>query len=64
VRKSLGDIQMTMLGDELPIEDVVAAKEGNDWAGALLLILLVLLGVECFMAMRFGHYRRTEAVRA
>jgi len=63
VRKSLGDIQMTTLGDELPLEAVVAAKEGNDWAGPLLVILLALLGLECFMAMRFGHYRRSEAVR-
>ncbi|QOV89943.1 BatA domain-containing protein [Humisphaera borealis] len=63
VRKSLGDIQMTTLGDELPIEAVVAAKEGNDWAGAMLIALLVLLGAECFMAMFFGHYRRSEAVR-
>lgn len=63
VRKSLGDIQMTTLGDELPLEAVVAAKEGSDWAGPLLMALLVLLGAECFMAMFFGHYRRSEAVR-
>ena len=44
-------------------EAVVAAKEGNDWAGPLLIALLVLLGAECFMAMFFGHYRRSEAVR-
>jgi hypothetical protein len=64
VRRALGDIQMTVLGDELPIEAVMAAKEGNDWAGFLLLALLALLAVECVMAMRFGHYRRAEAVRA
>lgn len=64
VRRALGDIQMTVLGDELPVEAVMAAKDGNDWAGSLLLALLVLLGVECVMAMRFGHYRRAEAARA
>lgn len=63
VRKALGDIPMTLINDELPIEAVVAAKDGDDWTGILLMALLVFLGIECVMAMRFGHYRRTEAVR-
>lgn len=64
VRQALGDIQMTLLGDELPLEQIMSAKEGNDWAGAILVALLALLAIETFMAMRFGHYRhRAEAVR-
>lgn len=57
VRQALGGIAMTGLGDELPIEAIVAAKDGYDWAGQILLILLGLLGVECVMAMWFGRTR-------
>jgi hypothetical protein len=63
VRQALGGIAMTGLGDELPIEAIVAAKDGYDWAGQILLILLALLGVECVMAMWFGRTRSTGAVR-
>jgi hypothetical protein len=39
-------------------------REGSDWAGPALIAVLCLLAVECFMAMSFGHYRRSQAVRA
>ncbi|MDB5296635.1 MAG: hypothetical protein JWO31_2618 [Phycisphaerales bacterium] len=64
VRKALGDVQMTLLGDAIPPASALADQDGRDWAGPLLLGLLALLGIECVMAMRFGHYRRVQAVRA
>jgi hypothetical protein len=58
VRKSLGDIQMTLAGDEIPSEASLASN-GNDWGGPILLAVLAMLAVEGFMAMSFGHYRRS-----
>jgi hypothetical protein len=58
IRKSLGDIPMTLAGDEIPSEASLAGT-GNDLGGPILLIVLVLLAVEGAMAMAFGHYRRS-----
>jgi hypothetical protein len=58
VRKSLGDIQMTLANDEIPSEASLS-RTGNDWGGPILLAVLAMLAVEGFMAMSFGHYRRS-----
>ena len=34
----------------------------NDWSWALMAIVLSLAALECFMAMRFGHYKRGRRV--
>ena len=60
IRKALGGIRMTLWGDDIP-GDQALASEGGDAVGWFMLITLVLLAVECFMAMRFGHYRRESA---
>ena len=60
VRKALGDIDMTLAGDDVPSESALDVDR-LDWAGWVLLAVLLLLGVECYMAMRFGHYRRPGA---
>jgi hypothetical protein len=59
IRKALGDIEFTARGAEVP---AVAAQQetGNDLSWAFMLAVFALLAVECFMAMRFGHYRRTD----
>ncbi len=57
IRTALGNIDLLTLGDSLPGESD-AQEEGNDFGWTLMSIVLVLLGVECFMAMRFGHYRK------
>ena len=59
VRKTLGDIDMTLEGDQPPSEAQIA-QAGRDWGWDLMVIVFVLLGAEAFMAMRFGHWRRTE----
>jgi len=58
VRKSLGDIPMTLSGDEIP-SDASLAGNGNDLSGPILLAVLVMLVIEGLLAMMFGHYRRS-----
>ena len=57
IRKVLGDIELSSKGADVPA--VAAATEsGNDLSWAFMVAVFALLAVECFMAMRFGHYRR------
>jgi hypothetical protein len=60
IRKALGDAQMTMHGDELPTDAAAAANDRNDLGWWCMALLLAMIGFECFLAMRFGHYRRFE----
>lgn len=55
--KVLGGIDLAILGDTLPAGSL-ARDEGNDLGWSLMLIVLALVAAECFLAMRFGHYRR------
>jgi hypothetical protein len=49
-----------MQGDTLPPAIASAADTaGNDFGWPFMLIGAMLVAGECFMAMRFGHYRRT-----
>jgi hypothetical protein len=57
IKTALGGIEVVALGAELP-NQAAAEDEGSDFGWTLMTIVLVLLGVECFMAMRFGHYRK------
>jgi hypothetical protein len=61
IRKSLGDAaDIEMQGDTLPPAIAAAADTaGNDFGWPFMLIGALLVAGECFMAMRFGHYRRT-----
>lgn len=58
IRQALGGIELATLGPELP-EEAAVADAGNDLSWVFMLLVLGLLGVECIMAMHFGHYRRT-----
>lgn len=58
LQQALGGVEMTLYGDQLPAPGATAGS-GGDWSRALLLVVLLLAGVECYMAMRFGHYRRS-----
>jgi hypothetical protein len=57
IKKALGDIEISMLDDQLPAE-AASQISGNDFGWSFMLIVLTLVGLECFMAMKFGHYRR------
>jgi hypothetical protein len=63
IKESLGGIDVALLGPELP-PDAALNDTGNDLSWAFMLAVLGLLAVECVMAMRFGHYRRTTQVPA
>ena len=54
--KVLGDINVQMLGDSVPAQTVLA-EQGRDLGWGVMLAVLVLLGLECVLAMRFGHQR-------
>jgi hypothetical protein len=57
VRKALGGIDIAARGADVPA--VAAAQQrGNDLSWSFMAAVFALLAVECFMAMRFGHYRR------
>lgn len=53
IRKALGEIEMTLLGDQLPPPGLESS--GNDFGWNVMLGVLVLVGLECFLAMKFGH---------
>jgi len=59
IRSALGGIELTMRGAEVPAT-TIAAETGNDLSWAFMLAVFALLAAECFMAMRFGHHRRTD----
>jgi hypothetical protein len=55
--RAMGDAPMEFEADQLsPIAS--AQDNANDYGWSIMLIVLVLVGMECFLAMRFGHYRR------
>jgi hypothetical protein len=58
IRKSLGETNVNVYDDTLPPLVSNAATSGNDFGWALMAIVLVLIGFESFLAMRFGHNRR------
>ena len=58
VKKALGDIDIQAFGDTIPAS-ALARDDGTDLGAFLMGLLLALLAVECFMAMHFGHQRRT-----
>lgn len=57
IKTALGDIEVETFAAELPGVDG-SGEDGNDFGWSIMAIVLVLLGAECLLAMRFGHYRR------
>ena len=57
IRQALGGVELAARGADVP---AVAALQSsaNDLSWAFMVAVFALLAVECFMAMRFGHYRR------
>jgi len=51
---------MTMQGADVPTE-AAAGREGNDFSWWCMALVLALVCFECFIAMKFGHYHRSEA---
>ncbi len=57
IKKVLGEIPIELEGDQLPVDSATAVT-GEDYGWPLMLAALLLVGAECWMAMRFGHFRR------
>ncbi|MDB5327826.1 MAG: hypothetical protein JWM57_3395 [Phycisphaerales bacterium] len=58
IRQALGNAAVEFEGADLPDISAVA-DTGRDFGWSLMTIVLTLLGVECFLAMRFGHHKKT-----
>ncbi len=58
IKRALGDVEVDLQGDSLPPLAATPETAGNDFGWPLMLAGLLLVGSECFMAMRFGHYRK------
>jgi hypothetical protein len=63
IKESLGGIELALLGAELPADEALS-DSGNDLSWVFMFVVLGLLGVECLLAMHFGHYRRVAPVPA
>jgi hypothetical protein len=60
---SMGGVGVRLVGDQLPPRDETEQDAlGRDMEWGLMAALLVVVALECFLAMRFGHYRRGVAV--
>ena len=57
IKSALGNIDIDLQQDQLPPE-AVAAQAGNDFGWTVMMIVLMMVGLECFLAMQFGHTRR------
>lgn len=58
VGRALGDLpNVEVLRDQLPPERVDEASRGADFGWSVMLIVLAFVGLESFLAMRFGHSR-------
>jgi hypothetical protein len=58
MRKALGDIDAVFFGDTVPAY-ALSRDDSNDLGWSVMMIVLALVIAECFMAMTFGHYRRS-----
>jgi hypothetical protein len=55
--RAMGDAPMEFEGDQLP--SLASSNDaGNDYGWSVMVLVLLLVGFECFLAMRLGHYRR------
>jgi hypothetical protein len=56
LRRALGDVDVTLQGDQVP-PAADAADTARDYGRALLFAMLLLAAAETLMAKRFGHHR-------
>ena len=58
LKKALGDIDLRLEGDSLPAETAQIQPE-KDLGWSVMAAVFLLVASECFMAMKFGHDRKT-----
>ena len=61
VKKALGDIDLAFEDESVSLA-AMKVDTANDWSWAFMAMVFLLAGVECFAAMRFGHYRRGKRI--
>jgi hypothetical protein len=59
VRKALGDIDLSF-EDEAATIAAMKLDPGNDLSWTFMAIVLAFGAMECFLAMKFGHYKRAR----
>jgi hypothetical protein len=57
IRKALGDVDIDFEADQLP-PMTETANAGNDFGWSVMVVVLTMVALECFLAMKFGHYKR------
>jgi hypothetical protein len=57
IKQSLGGIDINLLDDQLPPREQTL-QPASDFGWSVMTAVLVLVAMECFLAMRFGHYKR------
>jgi hypothetical protein len=57
LQAALGGIDLRLEGDAVPVQ-AAAVEPPKDLGWGVMLAVLALLAMECFLAMRFGHFRR------
>lgn len=57
VKKAMGDVDLAVEDDSVSVAGL-KADTSNDWSWIAMFAVLLLAGIECFLAMRFGHYKR------
>jgi hypothetical protein len=63
IKKALGDIDLAMEDDSLAVAGL-KIDSGNDWSWAFMALVFLFACLECFLAMRFGHYKRGRRFHA
>jgi len=58
IRKAMGDINLTLHGDQVPAMEAAGLQQGRDFGWSVMVLVLAAVAMECFLAMKFGHYRR------
>jgi hypothetical protein len=61
IKKAMGDIDLAMEDDSLSIAGL-KIDSGNDWSWHFMAMVLLFAGLECFLAMHFGHFKRGKRV--
>ncbi len=57
IRSALGDAEMRILGDTIE-SPLLAQQEQRDYGRVILVVVLLVAGLESYLAMRFGYGRR------
>jgi hypothetical protein len=57
IKSALGGIDLTLDGDQVPAENALASA-ASDWGWTVMLLVFCAVGLESFLAMHFGHFRK------